>query len=314
MPQDPEVTVVGAGIAGIAAACRLTEHGRRVLVVEKSSSVGGRMASRRSGSATFDHGAQFFTTRSETFTSVVERAVDAGVVKAWTHGFDDPPDGFPRWSGTTAMTDLVRWLAESAGIDVELGREIVDLRALRSRAHVLTAPVPQSLAVLSFSRLLPAPPLHVELAAIAYKPTVSVLVELAQSPPGLPPHGGAQYADHPELAFVTDNRRKGISDEPAVTIHLSNELSRDLWNSPDDLVAATALELTAEHLAGATVLGHQVHRWRYAGPVDVWPEPTVCWGDEPVIALAGEAFAGPKVEGAYLSGIAAADAVHHALR
>ncbi len=54
--------------------------------------------------------------------------------------------------------------------------------------------------------------------------------------------------------------------------------------------------------------------YRYAGPVDVWPEPTVCWGDEPVIALAGEAFAGPKVEGAYLSGIAAADAVHHALR
>jgi predicted NAD/FAD-dependent oxidoreductase len=53
----------------------------------------------------------------------------------------------------------------------------------------------------------------------------------------------------------------------------------------------------------------QIQRWRYAGPVECWPEPTVVWGSDPVIALAGEAFAGPKVEGAFLSGRAAAEAV-----
>ena len=53
----------------------------------------------------------------------------------------------------------------------------------------------------------------------------------------------------------------------------------------------------------------QIQRWRYAGPVECWPDATVTWGFDPVIALAGEAFAGPKVEGAFLSGRAAADAV-----
>ena len=59
----------------------------------------------------------------------------------------------------------------------------------------------------------------------------------------------------------------------------------------------------------AGVLAFQIQRWRYAGPVECRPEPTVVWGSDPVIALAGEAFAGPKVEGAFLSGRAAADAV-----
>lgn len=313
MAESPEITVVGAGIAGVAAARRLVALGHGVRVIEKSRGVGGRMASQRRGDATFDHGAQFFTTRSPEFTAVVESAVTAGAVKAWTHGFDDPPDGYPRWTGTTTMTDLVKWLAAEADLDIDLECLAVDLRTLGSRAHVLTAPVPQSLAVLSFSGLLPEPSLHIGLANIAYKPTISVLLQLAESPDGLPDHGGVQYADHPRLAFVTDNQRKGVSDTPAVTVHLSNELSAELWESPETDLVATALDLAADHVRGVTVTGHQVHRWRYAGPVDVWPEPTVCWGSDPVIALAGEAFAGPKVEGAYLSGVAAADAVHAAL-
>ena len=54
---------------------------------------------------------------------------------------------------------------------------------------------------------------------------------------------------------------------------------------------------------------HQVKRWRFATPRTIWPEP--CWvasGTDP-LALAGDAFAGPRVEGAVLSGLAAADAL-----
>ena len=50
-------------------------------------------------------------------------------------------------------------------------------------------------------------------------------------------------------------------------------------------------------------------RWRFATPRTIWPEP--CWvasGMAP-LALAGDAFAGPRVEGAVLSGLAAADAL-----
>ena len=59
-----QVLVIGAGIAGLVAAAEIQRAGWRVLVIDKGRGVGGRVASRRIGGATFDHGAQFITTRS----------------------------------------------------------------------------------------------------------------------------------------------------------------------------------------------------------------------------------------------------------
>ena len=57
--RDADVLVVGAGMAGVTAAAELRRAGRRVLVLDKGRAVGGRLASRGVGAATFDHGAQF---------------------------------------------------------------------------------------------------------------------------------------------------------------------------------------------------------------------------------------------------------------
>jgi predicted NAD/FAD-dependent oxidoreductase len=47
----------------------------------------------------------------------------------------------------------------------------------------------------------------------------------------------------------------------------------------------------------------QVKKWRFATPLTIWPERY--WANE-MIVLAGDAFGGPKIEGATLSGLAAA--------
>ena len=307
--SSPDATILGAGIAGLSCARRLEALGLTVQVVDKSRGVGGRMATRRIGDATFDHGAQFFTVRSDAFRDVVDQATAAGSVKVWCNGFDEPADGYPRFCGTQGMTSLAKWLAGELTGEVRLGETVVDLHELPSRSYVLTAPVPQSLAVLSFSRLLPPPPLAIEMAQIAYKPTIAVLITLAEPATGMPGHGGIQFADDPDLAFISDNSAKGISQTPALTIHLSNERSGAMWDATDENVVAAALDLASQHMDAPAVAATQVQRWRYAGPVEVHPDPAVVWGTEPVVALAGEAFAGPKVEGAFLSGLAAADAI-----
>ena len=127
------VLVIGAGIAGLSAARLLLEQGVSrddLRVVDKGRGVGGRMASRRmdtpAGQARFDHGAQFFTTRSELFSLTVTSAVEGGAVVEWTKGFGDA-DGFPRWRGSEGMTSLCKWLAADAGIAPELGTRILDL-------------------------------------------------------------------------------------------------------------------------------------------------------------------------------------------
>ena len=101
-----DAVVIGAGIAGLMAAARLADHGRSVLVLDKSRGVGGRMATRRIGGAVCDHGAQFFTQRTRGFHSFLEDAVRDDAVVEWCRGFsrdgsiaaDGPAvaDGHPR--------------------------------------------------------------------------------------------------------------------------------------------------------------------------------------------------------------------------
>lgn len=50
--------IVGAGISGLLAGITLAAEGLRVCILEKGRGLGGRMATRRNGSAVFDHGAQ----------------------------------------------------------------------------------------------------------------------------------------------------------------------------------------------------------------------------------------------------------------
>ncbi|MEZ5244879.1 MAG: FAD-dependent oxidoreductase [Acidimicrobiales bacterium] len=311
--MSSDVVVIGAGIAGLSAARVLRAQGHSVRVLDKARGVGGRMASRRIGDARFDHGAQFFTVRSSAFAAVVERAKLAGAVIEWTHGFQATPDGHPRWRGAEGMTSLCKWMATDAGIEPELGCMVADVREYPADAYVVTAPVPQSLAILSFSGLLPEPATATRLAGIAYKPTIAILATLDRAPTAMPPHGGCQFAEGDDLAFLTDNQAKGISPVPALTVHLSNDRSHEYWGRTDDDVVAFATGRVGSLLGDASIVAAQVQRWRYAGPVEVHPEPTVVWGSAPVVALAGEAFAGPKVEGAFLSGMAAAAAVDERL-
>ena len=75
------VVVIGAGLAGLMAAQQLHNNGHSVVVLDKGKSPGGRLATRRIGDATLDHGAQFFTVREPEFEHVVQQWVQAGVVR-----------------------------------------------------------------------------------------------------------------------------------------------------------------------------------------------------------------------------------------
>ena len=311
--DHPDVVIVGAGISGITAARKLQSYGHVVEVIEKGRGVGGRMATRRFAGARFDHGAQFFTSRGSDFAKLIETASQQGAVKKWTNGFSDDPDGYTRWCGSSGMTSLVKWMVAEANINVRTRTTVNDLRDIPSNAYILTAPVPQCLAILSFSQMLPNPGTHIQLSSISYKPTIAILLRLDEPPSLFPEHGVLQFLDHQDLAFISYNQRKGVSDEPAITVHLSNILSESLWEDSDQEVLAATTVLIEDHLSGVRISDYQIQRWRYAGPADTWSEPTLVWGSEPTIALAGEAFAGPKVEGAFRSGLAAAEKINIAL-
>ena len=91
-PAAIHVAVIGAGLSGAACAAGLRVAGVQVTLFEKSRNVGGRMATRRatwadaSGtphSASFDHGAHYFTAVQPRFRAAMTRAAAAGCVVEW---------------------------------------------------------------------------------------------------------------------------------------------------------------------------------------------------------------------------------------
>ncbi len=275
-------------------------------MLDKGRGVGGRLATRRMGEARLDHGAQFFTVRGAELQAVVDEAQAAGVVHEWCRGFGEL-DGYPRYRGRDGMTSIAKWLATD--LDVRTGVRVTDLAEHPADAYVVTAPIPQALAIVGLSGRLPAPDVADRLGAFTYNATLALLVALDRSP-NLPEPGAVQQPDHPIFTFIADNQAKGLSPVPAMTFHVSNAESRARWVQPDRALIDGLLDDASPWLGGASVVDAQLHRWRYAGPTTPWPAPCLVLDDrDPPVVLAGDAFDGPKFEGAFRSGLAAARAV-----
>jgi hypothetical protein len=58
---------------------------------------------------------------------------------------------------------------------------------------------------------------------------------------------------------------------------------------------------------GTTVREAQLKRWRYSRPTKPLEERVFVADNDPPLLFAGDAFGGPRVEGAVLSGMAAAE-------
>jgi renalase len=316
--------VVGAGISGLLAARELAAAGWRVVVLDKGRGVGGRMATRRLENGTFDHGAQFFTVRSDRFGKLVQEWSGEGVVEEWSRGFADAEgrqneDGHPRYRGSRGMSSVADHLAR--GLDVRTGERVVDVKIrdkvwearteagsqVAGTALLLTAPVPQSLALFEGGSAL-SEEAKQRLAEISYSPCLA-LMALMDGPTGVPEPGGIQIKGEP-LDWIGDNQRKGISEAPAITIHAGPEWSREYFEADDTSVAASLLAFAGEQLATdlpARVLETSLVRWRYSWVTQPHPEPCFVASGDPPLLFAGDAFGPSKVEGAALSGLAAAD-------
>jgi predicted NAD/FAD-dependent oxidoreductase len=317
-----DVIIVGAGLAGLTAAGRLSDAGRSVTVIDKGRSVGGRLATRRIGDVRFDHGAQFFTQRGPELAALVTELQAAGVVREWCRGFGQR-DEHPRYLVEGGMNALAKHLAADLD-DVRTGVQATSVERVNGGWRVaagstsfeapgvlLTAPVPQSLELVAAGGAELDPGIGAALERITYDPAIAVMA-LLDGPSAVPPPGALQFADGDggPFSFIADNATKQTAETSALTLHTSPAFSTAHWDDDDDDLLAELLDAAAPWIGGAGVVEAQLKRWRYAAPRTTWPERSCVAvdGDEPLV-LAGDAFDGPRVEGAYVSGLSGATAV-----
>ncbi len=335
--MNPNVIVLGAGLAGLAAARKMRSAGLKVAVLEKSRGLGGRAATRRWEGFPVDHGAQFFTVRDPEFGAQVQRWLEQNVCHEWTRGFhqhrgrawhEPAPDAHPRYACREGMSALGRALTAGLEDAVQRRTKVIaigcegetwrvsseDGQVFRACGLVVTAPAPQAMELLRPV----APDASAFLASIPMAPCLAVVARFPRRGLGW---RGVQ-TDDDMVAWIghdTSKRPELHADKTIVVLHATPDFSQKHLGSPETEVAAAMLErascLTSEELSDPEAMF--VQRWRYALPVNspgAHTRLTANFAASAPLVLAGDGVARGKIEGAWLSGEAAAAQMITALR
>ncbi|MEO0532148.1 MAG: FAD-dependent oxidoreductase [Planctomycetota bacterium] len=342
--HDPAnaIAVIGGGIAGLTAARSLADAGRPVQVFDKGRGVSGRTSIRYAdGDRQFDHGAQYFTARSEAFTQQIEAWAADGIAAEWqariaTIECDDngcrlgePPSAKVRYVGCPGMNAPAKRLAEqvvAAGGEVRAGVRVAPLKrlsglwrlvsetgeSLGDYAKVLvTSPAPQATELMTAS-----PALSNAAKSVRMNGSWAAMVAFGEE---VAPDFDAAFVNGPvsatALSWIARNGSKPGRPDAATTgdcwvLHGSSEWSEaNMELAPDEAAAALLAAFGKAIDAQLPSPVHcTAHRWRFALPETPLTESSLA---DPTIGLyaAGDWCGGPRVEGAYLSGLAAAERI-----
>lgn len=326
-----DVLIIGAGLSGLMAAHTLKDNGYSVQLIDKGRSVGGRLATRRVGDGGLaDHGAQFFTVRTDILRDYVEQWLADDLVSIWGTGWSDGSlkrtagDGHPRYIVNGGMNQLAKHLAQ--GLDIVVNRRITSIEldniwtivdgdgdVYTGRALLMTPPMPQSLELLNVSNVQINSSDLLALQKIQFGPCLCGIHEI-EGDVDLPDPGAIQNFQS-DVYWVADNQAKGISELRIVTSHANAKYSRQNWDAPEADIIAELESAVKPYLAeGASIKSTQLKKWRYSVPLTTHPKEYLMSKDLPNLIFAGDAFGGRgRIEGAFTSGISAGQAIAESL-
>lgn len=272
------------------------------------------MSTRRRDGRQFDHGAQYFTTKSDAFESVVQQWAASGVVASWSERLGEWTQGAvveleaeQRWVGTPRMSALTRHL--SADVEVVAACRIVAMSRTDNQwildaedgsrhgpfdAVVLTCPGPQAAALA---------PKHSEVfqraTTLAYSPCWAAMITVSAPSDGL--LAGYKCA-HPVAAWIANDASKPGRPVPGRwVVH-----AQAAWSAENEEAPAVdvehALSAAFTEVVGVPADTVQVHRWRYALAMPT-SGPSMVFEPELGLGLCGDALVGGTVESAWQSAV-----------
>jgi renalase len=306
-PHHP-IAIVGAGMAGLACARRLTLAGHAVVLFDKGRAPGGRLATRRMQTWQFDHGAQYVTARDGGFAAELADLVATGAAAPWEAG------AAGAHVGTPGMSALPR--AFAADMTIHCGTPVTALARTqdgwrlrvgetehRATRLVMTLPAPQAAALLGDD------PLAARLAAVRMAPCWTLMAAVDAPAPFVVrrdataaltwiSHDGAKPG---RVAHDRITTWVAQASEAFSTTHLERapEAARALMLP--SLLAAIGADPSAVRFATA-------HRWRFARVTAPLGTPFLR-DDTGTLYLGGDWCLAARVEAAYASGCAIADAL-----
>lgn len=314
------VGIVGAGMAGLAAARTLKSAGFEVVLFEKSGSVGGRVATQKLGPYTFDTGATSIAPRGLSIEHVMLNELPQDdlvqVTKPiFTHTFlrissgDAARAKVPRYAYKSGNNTFAQLLA--AGQDVRLDTQVEEITRAGGRfvilgeefdALVLTPPIPQTSTLLwSLDETRP-------LANSSYRSCLAVALGFAKS---LAPQHYHALLDvdqqHPLTWLSLENEKtpdRAPDGHTAFIAQLNGSYSHAHYGDDD----AEIVDLVVDYLARLYGPGWDapavsaVKRWKYSQPEGIASFDSVNRPGSKVL-IASDGLLGGRIEQAFEAGV-----------
>lgn len=315
--------VIGAGLAGAAAARRLRAGGAEPVLFDKGRGPGGRMSTKRAdtplGEVRFDHGAQFVTAQTPSFETFLEDAARDGCAALWTgrlvsidrYANLEPLREKQRWVGAPAMNTLVRAALE--GLEPQFGRRA---RKLKGRPGAWTVVFEDGETDGPFERIaLTLPPEQLieflalsdgdfpEIITAAHNVeitpcwTVMALLDAAFDPG----FDGAQIYGGGIRWMTRMASRPGRGDKEAIVIQASPDWSAGLLEEDPDTVARMLCEEAFVRFNMPAPVYSAAHRWRFA-QVKTAAGSAMILDETGTVGAGGDWRLGGRAEHAWTSG------------
>lgn len=327
------VVVVGAGMAGVTAARAMSARGHAVTVLEQGGDVGGRLATLKSDEGLIDTGAPTFLAREPSFRALLDPLVQDGTLRAWA-------ERLTWWDGERLVSEPLgeaqrRWAA-GQGLAAAIGRLAAGLDVrLRARAEaldrsgagwsvrwtdestglqhhepadvvILAMPAPQARSLVTPSERWIDASLIEELERIRFAP--SLVLAAAWDEPAPRWRALASTASPLAWAGVESSKRPGTAT--LLAVHADEAFSSAHLDAADSHVGAE-LVAALERVGGEgwrRPRWTKVVRWRWARPTLLASaRALLSEKDGPPLVVCGDWCHAPTVEGAFLSGEAAAE-------
>lgn len=310
-----EIAIIGGGLAGLTVASILGDVAN-VRVFEKSRGVGGRMSTRRTEHFSFDHGAQYFTLRTEAFRRFLEPLFDEGIVSRWDaqiSTFDgtgnvhkeDWSKEEPRYVGVPTMSAIVKRIAKD--ITVVPATRVTSLerqarwllRDDQGGTHdgfdwvVCTAPAPQTTELLPDDFAYKGITDTVEMSA-CYALMVGFSNPLALD------FQGARIRDSDVSWIAVDSSKPGRKTLATLVVHSTPAFAEQHWHAEEgeviDKLCSETARVIGINLEGIT--WKAIHKWRFANNV-LRNQLPILVDTKLQLGVCGDWCSGGRVEGAF---------------
>ena len=290
-----DVIIIGAGLSGSFIARKINRSGLNTLLIEKSTTIGGRLSTKAVGEGIADYGCQYLSPKSNDLSNLIEELENKYIVKKTKIN-----DSNNTYIAPYGMNKIPQFL--SLGINTILNQKVVSLKKTKSNWTVKT----NAYEIKSRSIILTMPIDQVNQLIKPFKNTIGELPN-----PKYESFFTSTFQSNKQISsdiirsdinapWICNNSQKGLLNNKNIfTINFSNDFSNKLLGLNQDQ-RHNMINQQLKHLGFNSYSNLSLHFWKYAFSKEQ-NNPSHFFDKDEMLGICGDSFSVGQADGAIVS-------------